>query len=114
MDEQGRGLLLSEGLLPEAVAASCAVPYLFAPVAVDGVRYADGGAVDRLGLGPWRQLRGEREKLVHLVERSAGAETVLPPDVAVVRTPRSGANFWSLGDFSGQVEEARSLSLKIF
>ncbi len=114
MDDHGRGLLLSEGSLPEAVAASCAVPYLFVPVAVDGVQYADGGAVDRLGLEPWSRLRGEREQLVHLVERSAGAETVLPPGLSVVRTPRSGANFWSLGDFFGQVEEARKLSLEIF
>ncbi len=114
MDERSRGHLLSEGPLPEAVAASCAVPYLFAPVVVDGVQYADGGAVDRLGFEPWSRLRGDREQLVHLVERSAGAETVLPPGVSVVRTPRSGANFWSLGDFVGQVEEARKLSLEIF
>ena len=113
MNAQGRGLLLSEGPLPEAVAASCAVPYLFMPVAVDGVYYADGGAVDRLGLEPWRSLRGEREQLIHLVDRSAGAETQLPAGIPVVRTPRSGASFWSLGDFLAQVEEARALALEV-
>lgn len=113
MDAQRRSLLLSQGPLPEAVAASCAVPYLFTPVAVDGVYYADGGAVDRLGLEHWTLLRGQRELLVHLVDRSAGAETKLPAGVPVVRTPRSGASFWSLGDFAAQVEEARTLALEV-
>jgi NTE family protein len=44
--------------VPEAVAASCAVPSVFSPVTIDGVRYVDGGAwsptnvdlVSRLGL----------------------------------------------------------------
>jgi len=107
MSADGRGMLLSEGRLAEAVAASCAVPYLFMPVEVDGVPYRDGGAVDRLALEPWRTLRGGRRQLIHLVARSAGAETSLPGDVPLVQTPRSGASFWSLGDFHGQLEEAR-------
>jgi predicted acylesterase/phospholipase RssA len=110
MAADGSGTLLSEGTLPEAVVASCAVPYLFAPVQVDGVPYRDGGAVDRLALEPWAQLRGERPRVVHLVERSAGAETAVPDGIAVVRTPRSGASFWSLGDFDAQVDEARLLT----
>jgi len=110
MAADGAGTLLSEGSLTQAVVASCAVPYLFAPVRVDGVPYRDGGAVDRLALEPWAQLRGERPRLVHLVKRSAGAETVVPDGLAVVRTPRSGASFWSLGDFDAQVDAARLLT----
>lgn len=104
----GAGELVTSGSLPEAVAASCAVPYLFAKVPVDGRRLGDGGAVDRLFLSPWRAHRGlEVAPLVHLVDRSAGAPTDVPDDVAVVRTPRSGAKFWNLGDFEGQMEDAR-------
>ena len=111
MRADGTGELVMEGSLPEAVAASCAVPYLFAPVSVDGRRLRDGGAVDRLGLEPWRAQRGsERPTLVHLVDRSAGARTPVPDGVPVVRTPRSGAKLWSLGDFDGQLEEARRLT----
>jgi len=110
MSAQGRGSLLSAGSLPQAVAASCAVPYLFAPVEVDGTRYQDGGAVDRLGLEPWLQMRGGAQQLIHLVERSAGADTSVPSAVSVVKTPRSGAGFWSLGDFPAQLEEARQLT----
>ncbi len=113
VDSQGTGQLLSSGPLPEAVAASCAVPYLFGPVSVDGVEYSDGGAVDRLAWRPWLKLRGSRTQLVHLVERSAGAATEVPSGVTVVKTPKSGASFWSLGDFSGQVAEARRLALEV-
>lgn len=106
----GGGELVTSGSLPEAVAASCAVPWLFAKVDVDGRRLGDGGAVDRLFLQPWLEFRGDaaRGPLVHLVDRSAGAPTDVPAGIAAVRTPRSGARFWSLGDFAGQVAQARA------
>jgi predicted acylesterase/phospholipase RssA len=101
--------LLSDGPLVEAVLASCAVPYLFAPVAVDGVLLRDGGMVDRTALRPWRAQRTSLPALLHLVERTRGAvDDDVPADVAVVRSPRSGASLWSLGDFWGQVEQARA------
>ena len=50
-------LLLTEGDLPSAVAASCAVPKLFSPVAIEGTRYADGGAVDRTMTTAWQAWR---------------------------------------------------------
>jgi hypothetical protein len=34
----------------------------------------------------------------------------LPAEVRIVRTPRSGARFWDLGDFAVQQEEARRLT----
>ena len=104
--------LIVSGPLPEAVAASCAVPWLFAPVSVDGEPLADGGAVDRLGLGAWRAHRPGRRVLVHLVERSAGAPDLGDlGDVPVVRSPRSGARLWSLGDVQGAFEHTRTATL---
>lgn len=107
----GRHRLLREGALPEAVAASCAMPGLFAPVPVEGEPYRDGGAADRIGLRAWRAGRPERELLVHLVERTSGREAEDGLDgCRVVRTPRSGARFWRLGDVEGRVREARRLT----
>lgn len=107
----GGHALLTSGPLPEVVAASCAMPFVFAPVVVDGVQYQDGGAVDRLGIDRWRALRGDVPTVIHWVDRTAGKEDdVEVGDAIVVQTPRSGANFWNLGDVSGQLEEARSLT----
>ena len=114
MNAEGKAQILSSGSLPEAVAASCSIPIVFAPVRVDGVWYRDGGVVDRTGLHNWREIRGERATLLHLVDRTGGAPTLIgdiPQDVRVVRTRRSGAQFWSLGDFAGQVSEAEQSAL---
>jgi predicted acylesterase/phospholipase RssA len=108
----GSHCLLTSGSLPEAVAASCAVPYLFAPVTVDGVAYRDGGASDRLGVNAWRAHRGPRDTIVHLVERSLGSsKTTDCGDACVIRTPRSGASFWSLGPVEAQIQEAHQLAM---
>lgn len=56
--------LIEDGDLPQAVAASCAIPYIFQPVAVSvragspPVLMADGGVKDRLGLGHWAEWAG--------------------------------------------------------
>ncbi|MEQ1565354.1 MAG: hypothetical protein ABMA64_06930, partial [Myxococcota bacterium] len=105
----GAHLLVTDGALPEAVAASCAIPWVFAPVLLDGVDASDGGAVDRTAIGPWRVHRGPRPTVVHRIERSHGAaDPPPPPDVVVVRSERSGASLWSLGPV-GQAFE-RTLS----
>jgi len=107
----GAHALLSSGDLPAAVAASCAMPVIFAPVAHGGARWRDGGAVDRLGLKAWRAWRGPRPVVVHRVARSAGVDAADDLSGAIlIETPRSGASFWSLGDFAGQRAEARSLA----
>ncbi len=106
----GRADVICSGSLPEAVAASCAIPGVFTPVIVDGIQLQDGGVVDRTGLDAWRVHRGQRPTVLHLVERSGGGtepQGPMPAEVCVVRTPRSGARFWDLGDFLGQLEEAR-------
>ena len=116
MDEDGQSRVLCSGPLPEAVAASCAIPMVFAPVAVGASNYRDGGAVDRAAIRPWRQIRGARNMLLHLVDRTGGAVTgteALPDEVAVIRTRRSGASFWSLGEFEGQLSEAEQSALMV-
>lgn len=104
----GAHLLLTEGPLPEAVAASCAMPKVFEPVAVAGVRYQDGGAADRLGVDAWRRWRADRAGIAHHVERTAGQEVQADlRNLRVVKSPRSGAKLWDLGDFEGQRQEAQ-------
>jgi predicted acylesterase/phospholipase RssA len=101
--------LLTGGPLPDAVVASCAMPWVFSPIAIDGGLYSDGGARDRTALAAWRSLRPGRRCVLHLVERSAGPdEGPVPDDVVTVRSPRSGARFWDLGDFGGQAAESRA------
>lgn len=112
VDARGQHRLITEGPLPEAVVASCAMPFVFTPVPVDGVPYADGGAADRLGLAAWRVWRGpSRRALAHHVRRTRGVDVAADLDgVTVVQTPRSGASFWSLGDWPAQVAEAKGLT----
>lgn len=106
-----RHQLLTAGPLPQAVVASCAMPHVFAPILIDGTRYQDGGAVDRLGLEAWRAWRGDRAAVVHWVERTAGVDVGADlTGLRLIRTPRSGAKLWDLGDFWGQVEEAQVLA----
>ena len=103
--------LLTAGPLPQAIAASCAVPYLFAPVRVSGCDYLDGGAGDRLGLAAWRDLRPDRKRLVHLVDRTGGAPTEVGAEAMIVRSPRSGAQLWSMGAAQARFERAREATL---
>ena len=110
----GQACVLHSGPLPEAVAASCAIPVVFAPVSICGRQYVDGGAVDRTALNAWHEIRGRRRTILHLVDRTGGAispEMEIPETVDVIRTRRSGASFWSLGDFAGQFAEAEQSAL---
>lgn len=111
-DEQGRHRLLFEGELMSALLASTAIPRVFPPVLREGQRYVDGGVADRLGLTAWRAWRPGREVVAHIVERSRGKEVPMDGSgVRIVRTPRSGASFFSLGPFEAQQREARDLAL---
>lgn len=109
MSAERRSILLCDGPLPEAVAASCAIPWVFQPIDVGGTLYRDGGVVDRTAMTAWRAWRGKRPTVLHLVERTGGAEVKddsIPDDLCVIRTAKSGARFWNLGDFTKQHEEA--------
>ena len=110
VDRLWRHHTLRTGPLPEAVAASCAMPFVFQRVLVDGRAYADGGAAQRMPLDQWRAWYGtEIPTVAHVVDRSHGArERPISPDVVVVRTPRSGGQFWNLGPFLDRFEQARA------
>lgn len=115
---------VDSGPLPEAVAASAAIPFLFAPVQIPGMEasgpFADGGARERIGLGPWRdRVRSMRSKgneeekkkknqkeldrdpttfaLVHLIQRSFGplsgndsTASIEETNFDIVTSPKSG------------------------
>lgn len=105
--------LITTGLLPEAVLASCAVPRLLRPVALNRVRYIDGGAVDRTGVKAWCAWRPERTAILHRVERSMGTEVpYLTPSVLEVVSPRSNNSLWRLRDFEREIESARERTLR--
>ena len=109
--QDGVPRLLTEGDLPAAVVASCAIPWLFQPVSTGGLSWQDGGVADRLMFSPWEAWRGRRPVLVHLVKRTGGADSPVSLDgLPVIRTPRSGASFFSLGDVAGSIDLARSLA----
>ena len=101
--------LLSDGPLPEAVVASCSMPYVFEPTWIAGERFVDGGAADRLAIGPLRRWRDPARIIAHRVRRTAGKD--LQDDLGgalLIETSASGASFFSMGDFVGQVREAEA------
>ena len=114
-DPGGQYRLLTSGPLPEAVAASCAMPYLFRPVNVAGQMYIDGGAADHLGIRAWRQWRGtQRDAVVHEIlgwRGTSASATPSPARCTVVESPRAAASFFSLGDFEGQAEQTRQATV---
>lgn len=112
MTAEKRHALLTEGDLTACVVASVSMPWVFNPATVNGQRYWDGGAVDRLGFSGWKRWRPDRSVIVHRVRRSAGVDLRDDlSDALLIETPRSGATFFSLGDFDAQVAEAEAAAL---
>lgn len=99
----------------------------------------DGGVVDRVGLSAWRERRRQQHErqhgqpvsssaslppcLVHIIERSSpfsgadDAEASGEERVQFVRCPKSGVNFFDLGDFERQFDIAKqraSTNLKTY
>ena len=114
----GEPRLVTSGDLPAAVAASCAVPGLFAPVRLaDGALYLDGGAVDRTFLALHKRWRPDQRAVCHLV-KDDGVDLIrrdgVIDGVYVVKTPRAAAKLWSLGDFAGERREASERSKRSF
>ncbi|HCF58883.1 MAG TPA: hypothetical protein DFS52_12940 [Myxococcales bacterium] len=123
----GEPLLLESGPLPEAVAASCAVPTLFAPREIDGRLLLDGGVADRIFLAPLLERHPAEHVVVHLVapsryraeKRQARVRAQLEAAAAqarvtVIETGRSEASLWSLGDVPRQIEEASAATVAAF
>lgn len=121
----GTHVLIDQGPLPEAVAASAAIPFVFSNVDVPGIYSGlkDGGVVDRIGLSAWRQRRRQQQQfgrrsarlppcLVHVIERSSpfsgsdDTEAAGESSIHVVRCPKSGVNFFDLGNFEQQFSDA--------
>ena len=131
----GEYVVLDSGPLPEAVAASAAIPFLFAPVHIPGLGLCqDGGARERIGLPGWRQrvqkLRKEEEEssdsepvfaLVHLIQRSFGPFSgndsmnydIQQSNYTVVTSPKSGVSLLSLGDYDAQYEAAQMRTMNL-
>jgi NTE family protein len=64
--ETARVRWFDAGPLDDAVLASCAVPGLLPPVAIDGEHYLDGGLVDSLPLGRAVRLGARRIFVLHV------------------------------------------------
>ena len=108
-----KAIMVREGNLVDAIAASCAVPYMFCPMSFEGILYRDGGFADRIGLRAWKEMRPDPNQQIcaHIVDRSNGVANEEGLDgVKVIRTPRSFATLFSMGDFMGQLDEAASLT----
>jgi NTE family protein len=90
-----RTRVLASGDLSAAIQASCAVPFLFHPVAIEGRSYLDGGILDRPGLAG--MPASEPRVLFHHIASKSAWRTKLdvprrPGMVTVVLEglPRSG------------------------
>lgn len=46
--DHGKSVFFDKGNLPIRVAASCAIPIVFAPIEIDGIHYVDGGVLCNL------------------------------------------------------------------
>lgn len=113
IDPRGTPHLLAEGPLPQAVAASCAIPRLFHPVTIGGRPWADGGVVDRTALPAWRARRPDPHVLLHWVASSKGMEVDRAPRLTVVQSPAAGASFFHLGDVYGRYYRARAEARRV-
>ena len=112
-----QAIVVTQGNLVDAIAASCAVPYMFHPMPFEGRLYRDGGFADRIGAVGWAKFRGETAPpaIAHIVNRSNGVANEVGLDhIPIVRTPRSFASLWSIGDFLGQIDEAAELTQAFF
>lgn len=53
--DNGRRVAFESGSIVDRVCASCAIPVVFRPVKIDGVRYVDGGVLDNMPAWAIRQ-----------------------------------------------------------
>lgn len=131
----GEHVCIRSGPLPEAVVSSAAVPVLFEPVAVPGRGFDsllfDGGAIDRVGLRPYRQNlynetavasneRVYRRAICHVIERSSstfgGDDDVeklmdeFDSDDVFVHSPRANESILGLKAFDEQMLESEEIT----
>lgn len=130
IDSNGEHIILDSGPLPEAVAASAAIPFLFKAVQIQGQSFADGGASDRVGVRPWRKrlqrkyglstaVASRHPALVHVIARSSpfsGDDSVrndLSTGTFVVKSPKSGVSLWDLGAYKAQLDASYQRALPV-
>lgn len=110
----GEHELITSGPLAPAVAASCAVPNLFAPIRIGGAWYRDGGATDRVGVRSWRAWRPERDGVVHRIQRSMGVDQDSElGGLRVVISPRSRNSLLRLRNFDLERQSANARTRKL-
>lgn len=102
--DQGRRVEFTSGRLGERVAASCAIPIVFEPIVISGVRYVDGGVLHNLpawalrercdyligvSCSPMPDLGAEEEGIVDIARRSFVLMTKsnIYPDLALCDLP---------------------------
>ena len=54
--DNGKSLAFDKGDLAIRIAASCSIPIVFPPIAIDGIHYVDGGVMRNLPVTPIRDL----------------------------------------------------------
>jgi NTE family protein len=90
-----RTTFIDSGPLAPALHASCAVPVLFQPVALDGGLYSDGGIVDRHGMSSLdvigREGRAPARVLYHHLASRSPWRLASHPGLRVPRRPRMAA-----------------------
>jgi NTE family protein len=80
--------VVRDGDIARAIHASCAVPFLFHPVMIDGRAYLDGGIRDRPGLEG--MPRTEKRVLFHHIEGSPRPKRAGMVTLVLRSLPRSG------------------------
>ncbi|SHI98796.1 patatin-like phospholipase family protein [Aquimarina spongiae] len=91
--ETGEQVILDKGYLPEAVAASGALPSIFSPIEVNGILMTDGGVSNNY---PIREIKGK------------GAEIVIGIDVQDSLMPRDQLN--SVTNIMLQISNFRTIN----
>lgn len=113
--DSGQHQLINTGSVALAVAASCAVPGLFKPIAIAGASYCDGGASDRVGVTSWQTWRPRRFAVVHRIQRSMGVDSnAALTGLHVVVSPRSRNSLLRLRDFDAERQSARVRTRALF
>lgn len=54
--DNGKSVAFDKGDLAIRIAASCSIPIVFPPIAIDGIHYVDGGVMRNLPVTPIREL----------------------------------------------------------
>lgn len=68
----GQEVVLKKGPIQRAVAASCAIPGVFPPISIDGLKLVDGGWVNQAPVSPLLELESDFLMAVSISEEDHG------------------------------------------